>query len=459
MVRAGTLSTVAVLIALSIGCAVPGQRFEEAAFTGPTAAARTLPADAGDVRTISFVKPSETAPPTPPTQPVTLDDFVTAAVARNPRLAKAAAAVDAARGRFVQAGLYPNPVLSFTADELGDRTGPNGILTPAVSQEIVRGGKLQLSQAVAAAEVDQAALALMGERYAVLGAVRAAYYEAFALQERAAVLRDLVRLTETIAERTAAAREAGGAAEIDVLQLELERERVRAEAKAVERELPAALRRLAAVAGVGGAPGQPLAAPFDPTALDYDLDRTRDVVLAVHPAVRSARVAVDRAQRAVHRAEVEPVPNVTVTGGYTRQNQNRSNDWTVGVSVPLPVWNRNQGNVLAARAELAAAHQDVGRAEFELAERVAVAFRKYAAARQRAEWYRDHVVKRAERAIAVLTDETLKPRANVTVLQVVQAQRTLAEARLEVNKSLGEAWAAAAELSGLLLEETWPPRP
>lgn len=452
-----------VILMCMVGCQVPGPAIPTGSSVPPSNPApppgstSSRPNEAPLIRAVSFLKPGDApAAQAGPPAALRLDELVKAAVERNPRLAKATFAVDAAQGRFVQAGLYPNPVFSFTADELGDRTGPGGILTPSLSQEIVRGGKLQLSQAAAAKEVDQVALNLMAERYAVIGSVRAAFYEAFALQERAVILRDLIRINETIAARTAAARQAGGAAEIDVVQLELELERVRAEAKAVDQELPAAVRRLAAVVGVGELPPGPLAAPFDLTLPTYDADNTRTVVTTVHPSVRAARVATEQAAFALRRAQAEPIPNVTVTAGYTRQNQNRSNDWGVGVSVPLPVWNKNQGNIQAAAAELAASQQDVGRVENELAERVAVTFRTYAAAKQRAEWYQTRIISRAEQAIAILTDETLKPRANVTILQVIQAQRTLAEARLEYNKSLGEAWRAAAELSGLLLEETWP---
>src|SRR5205085_10613351 len=60
----------------------------------------------------------------------------------------------------------------------------------------------------------------------------------------------------------------------------------------------------------------------------------------------------ERAQAAVKRAEAEPIPNVTVYAGFIRQFENRSYDGAAGLSMPVPVWNRNQGNVRAARAEL-----------------------------------------------------------------------------------------------------------
>jgi cobalt-zinc-cadmium efflux system outer membrane protein len=123
----------------------------------------------------SVVQASAEVPADPQVaQPLSrVDEFVGFAVAQNPRIGRATIAIDAAQGRFVQAGLYPNPELAAGYDEIGDRTGPGILSVPRLTQTIVTGKKLKLSQAVAAREVDQAALGLLGERYAVAAAVRA----------------------------------------------------------------------------------------------------------------------------------------------------------------------------------------------------------------------------------------------------------------------------------------------
>ena len=127
------------------------------------------------------------------------------------------------------------------------------------------------------------------------------------------------------------------------------------------------------------------------------------------------------------------------------------------MSAPVPVWNRNQGNIRAARAELGEAIQDVGRAENELAERVATAHRTYSSALKLAEMYRTDILPKAEETYR-LSREAFKG-GQFEYLRVIQAQRSVAEARLESVRALGEAWKAAAELSALLLEERWPGPP
>lgn len=431
---------------------------------GPSVAARER--FEGPVRPASFQTPLVPAgplrpDPAPPLEPVTVDDFVRLAVERNPRLAKANLAIDAARGRHLQAGLYPNPDVAVNWDELGDRSSPDrlGILTaPKITQTIVTGGKLTLAQAVAAREVDQATLELISERFAVVGSVRAAFYEAFALQRRADILAELVKLADEAVAKGKVLLDANPPqiARLDFIQLEVERERFRAELQAVRKELPGAYRRLAAVAGNNAAIPPNVAGTFDGLP-EYDPDRVREAVLTYHPQARSARVGVERAQAAVKRAEAEPIPNVSVYAGYIRQFENRSHDGAVGVSMPVPVWNRNQGNIRAAQAELGMAIQTVGQTENELAARVAAAYQTYASARERAAVYQKELIPRAEETYRLSL--TAFKGGQFDYLRVIQAQRAIAEARLELNKSLGEAWRAAAELSGLLLEEWWPGPP
>jgi cobalt-zinc-cadmium efflux system outer membrane protein len=457
------------VVALAAGCAPLGDGIDLRPVPGPAGTAAPFrpppPArEAPDVRAAFRgpavpVQPVAAAEAAGPVAPETLDDFVRLAAERNPRVARAAANIEAARGRHLQAGLYPNPELTVNWDEIGDRSSPDrlGILTaPRVTQTVVTGRKLTLAQAVAAREVDQAALGLISERYAVVGSVRAAFYEALALQRRGDILAELLKLSEAVVANGKTLLDKQQIAPLDFIQLEVERERFRAELQAVRRELPGAYRRLAAVAGSNATIPPAVAGTFDGLP-DYDPDAARAAVVEFHPQARSARVGVERAQAAVRRAEAEPIPNVAVYGAFIRQYENRSYDGAVGVSMPVPVWNRNQGNIRAAQAELGAAIQAVGQAENELAARVAAAYQTYAAARERASVYQKELIPRAEETYK-LSLAAFKG-GQFEYLRVIQAQRAAAEARLELNRSLGDAWRAAAELSGLLLEDAWPAAP
>lgn len=383
----------------------------------------------------------------------TLDHLLRLALENNPRLAQAEFVIEAARGRALQAGLYPNPVVAVNLDELGDRTGPRGVNTiPLVTQEIVTGGKLSLSRAAAMKEVDQATFALATRRAELLAAVRSALFDVLTLNRRIELLGELKDISRKSVDHTKELLKAKQATQLDVVQLEVEAERFRAEHEAVEQELPAAFRRLAAVVGIKDLEREPIGGSLEETIPDYDLDQLRKYVLAVHPDVFAAQAGLEKAKLAWARANAEVIPNVTISGGYVRQNQNNSNDYTIGVSVPVPVWNRNQGNIQAAHAQIGEATREINRVENDLTERVATAYRDYAAARKRAERFAE-VQKKAEEAYKLIVEEK---NFNLSAVQRLVAQQAVAQTRLEYVKARGEAWRAASVISGLTLEEEWP---
>lgn len=383
-----------------------------------------------------------------------LPELIQLTLENNPRIAQVGWAVETARGRAVQAGLYPNPTFSVTGNELGDRTGPSGIWSAYTGQEIVTANKLGLSQAAACKEVDQATLNLMTERYKVFTDVRQSFFELATLQNRATILGELVKLAEQSTQNAEKLLESKEASQLDVVQLQVDLERYRADLQSTQRALPAARRKLAASVGVQSLELSAIDINFETLPPDLDLDQIRTYVLGVHPELRSAQVGVERAQLLVKRAEVEPLPNVTVGAGYTRQGQNRSDDWDIGVSVPIPLWNKNQGNILAARAQLNEARSQIGRVENELVERLATAYGDYAASRERAERYRLNILPKAQQTYQLSL--SAYQGGQFEYLRVLAAQQTVAEANLERVRMLGETWNSASVLAGLMLEDQWP---
>ena len=384
-----------------------------------------------------------------------LQDLIQLSLERNPVLSQATFDIEAARGRAVQAGLYPNPTVSMVGDELGGRQGPGGRITaPLVSQEIVTGGKLRLSRAVAERGIDQASLTLLRQRFALFTTVRQGYFEVLADQRRIEVLNELVQLASQSSENARKILGAGEGSKPDVLQFQIELARLQTERETAGRDLIAAWRRLVASLGAPELPYRSLIGSLDDPIPDYDFDRSRTIVLEESPEVRSARVGITRAQLALQRAQAEPIPNVTLGSGYTRNNKDRDNEWTIQASVPIPVFNRNQGNIREAQAELGRATRDVDRVQTDLVGRLATAFGQYASARQRAERYRREILPAAQESYR-LTLLAFRG-GQFEYLRVLQAQRTIAEANLSLIQALSEQWRAASEIAGLLLEEEWP---
>jgi cobalt-zinc-cadmium efflux system outer membrane protein len=395
-------------------------------------------------------------PPRQTPAAVSLDDLIRLSLEQNPHLRQADAEIEAARGRAVQAGLYPNPNVSVVLDELGDVTGPQGVNTiPLVTQEIVTGKKRRLSRAVAECETNQAGLAFVRQRYALFTTVRQGYFEVLAVRRRIEVLEHLVQLARESVGNSQKLRQQGLIADLDLLPFEVELNRLSADLEAAGREEPAAWGRLVASVGAPGFPSTPLTGSLEAPLPDYAFEAVHGYMLQIHPDVHSAQVGVARAELALKRAQVEPIPNVTVGAGYVRQNQNRSDDWVFQVGVPVPLYNRNQGAVAAAQAELARAIAEVSRVENDLTHRLWDAFGKYSAARQRAERYRTGVLPAADKTYRLALGAFQG--GQFEYLRVLQALRTVQDARLEYVRALADAWRAASEIAGLILEDAWPP--
>src|SRR5438874_4985011 len=99
-------------------------------------------------------QPTAQTPAPSNTQALTLADLEQAAVNANPTLAQAAAQVEAARGRTLQSGLYPNPTVGYQGDEIGVN-GTAGFQGVFIDQLIITGGKLRLNRARFQQEVCQ----------------------------------------------------------------------------------------------------------------------------------------------------------------------------------------------------------------------------------------------------------------------------------------------------------------
>jgi outer membrane protein, heavy metal efflux system len=390
-------------------------------------------------------------PGTPaPNAPLSLLQLLDTAAANNPELAIARARSEAARGRLVQAGLYPNPTLTWEADDLGDPDGPAGTQGPIFSQQIVTAGKLHLAQAAAAYGVAAADWQATTRWYEVATRVRLAYYEALAAQEGVRASEDVVRLARDGLAAAEKLEKAGAGTRPDVLRARVElNESAMGLAVARERR-EAAWRLLATAVGVPALPAASLSGSLEAPPPRYDWQPTLAAVLTRSSEVQVAQAAVLQAEQLLLRAKAEAVPDVNflVRPFYSDPDDNVQVKVEVGAA--LPIFNRNQGNIRTAYADLAWAQHEVRRVELSLVERLALAFQRYQAASRRAEAYEREVLRDAAESLRLvrLGYERGDPKYDYTT--VLQAQRTLAQARLAYVQALGEYWRSAAEIAGLL---------
>lgn len=381
---------------------------------------------------------------------LTLAELEEMAMSANPSVARAAALVQAASGNYTQVGLPPNPTVGYEGQQIGSRglAEQDGVF---VSQEIVRGGKLKLNRQVAAQEWARAEHELAAQQQRVQTDVRIAFYNVLIAQSQEDLYKELSDNAKALVEYSEKLQKAGERSRPEVIQVTIEREKLVTGFRNAGRRRQAAWKELATVVGDPRLPPSRLAGDPDASHSNYEWDSTLQRLLTTSPEVGAAIANVERARWAVQRALVEKVPNVTVQGLVNARDNGIGgrSDGSLTIGVPLPIWNRNQGGVIQAQGQVAAAERALEQLELDLQNRLAVVFERYGNARD----YED----RYEKLLKGLTDEWLKRNEELRVggeasqLDVILFQRTYAQTKLDYLDALRERRKAEAEIEGLLL--------
>jgi cobalt-zinc-cadmium efflux system outer membrane protein len=370
------------------------------------------------------------------------------ALERNPTLAQAAMQIQAAWGQHEQVGLYPNPVAGYIGEEMGTG-GTAGMQGAFISQEIVTAGKLRLNRDVASYEIRQAEWAWQMQRYKIINGVRSAYYEVLYAQQTIAIDEQLFGIGEEnvkTAEKMFAAKEVSL---VDVLQSRVEADTAQISLQNARNRHQSAWRQLAAVVGLGDMPQAVLAGRLEDGLPQLDWCVVWGRLLGESPQLAKARAGVQAAQAEVARQYAQRVPNVDLRATAQYNNEIGQNISTVEVGLPLPIYNRNQGNIAKAESNLIAAQNEVRRVELELRRQLAAVFEQYLNAMQQAQKYSGQILPNSAKTLELVRSGYQLGEFNYQALLITQ--RTYFQANLAYMENLRQARQSAVAIEGLLL--------
>jgi cobalt-zinc-cadmium efflux system outer membrane protein len=386
-----------------------------------------------------------------PADGANLEEIVQLALANSPNLREAARQVAAAEGQAIQAGLYPNPTINaMSPQNAGSQSQYAGYLT----QEFVTAGKLRLSRAAARRAVQQAELRLQRTRYDLLTNVRSGFYRVLVGQQRVEVLRNLVSVITKSRESAEKLFRGGLGTRTDALLLQIEQDRATLALENAEVAVAALRRDLAAIIGLPQTTILRVKGDLVAPLPNFEYEALRRGVVTRNALAEIARVEIARNRILLDRAIVEPIPNVVALGGFQYQLE-RIHDqgiWTVTMNVPI--FNRNQGNIRTAQANIAVASQQYRRVQNELSSQVAVALGNFRQAQQRVEYYERQILPRA-RDIQNIAAQAYA-QGEFDFLRLLATQRTLLETNLAYVNAQEERWTAAAQIAGLLQLDQFP---
>lgn len=445
----GLVGAAALVGLAAIGCGA--HRTGQVVYLGPDNAVMVTHAHAD-----SEPQPAAKAPKVPE-GPLTLQQLIAIAMDQRPDLAIAQARAEAARGLFVQAGLYPNPTVGWSSEEMGQSPGPAGFQGPFIAQDFVTASKLDIAQAAAAREVEASDWQIVSRRFDLMTRVSAAYFDVLSAQLAIAENEKIIKLAEESLNAAKKLQAAGGGIKPDVLRAEIELSQSRIRLAIAQQSLTTAWKLLATTIGVADLPARTLDGKLDRPVPTFEWDAALKQMLDRSADLRSAQARVQQAQALLDRAEAEVIPNVNLKLRPFYTFAEKRFEYTVEAGIALPIFNRNQGNIRAAQADVARAGEEARQVELQLVDRLANAFQRYQNALNQTEKYRTEILPKARQArdAVQLGYQSGAGDTKFDYTSVLQAQQTYVQAQLSYIQSLSDLWRAVSEIAGLLQLEDW----
>ncbi|QSA99023.1 TolC family protein [Methylococcus sp. EFPC2] len=387
-----------------------------------------------------------------PTGDITLMQALAAALLRNPELAAFSQETRAREAAVLQAGLFPNPTFGANAANFANvrAKGFDGdVVTLELSQLIELGGKRAARIEAAQQTQELAGWDYETVRIAVATQVAQAFTEVLGAQARLDLARQTTELADQVATTVGNQVKVGEVSPVEETRTRVALATVRTDLTRAERELEAARRRLASfwssvVPRFAKARGE-----LESLSPIPSLERLQ---VRIHQNPELARWTTELAQRQalVDLEKTQAIPDVTATVGTSYYRQNNDYVLLAGVSVPLPVFNRNQGGILEAERRRGKAEDERRAAEVRVGTALNTAYQALAAAYAEAETYKTSILSGAESAFEAVRKGYRF--GEFALLDVLDTQRTLFTARAQYLRALTAYHQGVAEVERLIGE-------
>ena len=381
---------------------------------------------------------------TEPAAPLTLKAALELAYGANAALSTARRELEAVAGSILQAGLRPNPRIEALIE---DPRPENRLTAIYVSQSLELGGKRPARVAAAERRRDVASAELNAMRAEIRAGVLVAFFDVLVAQERSLLTQGLVGLSQRATTAASKRVTAGKVSPVEETKARVAEASVRVELSQAATSLKMARKRLTALWGnttprFERAEGQVEALPELPALKDLTAR------LANSPGLARAQLEVNRRQALVEVERSLRIPDVTLSlGGRRNVGLNQA---LFNVSLPIPLFNRNQGNILEALLRTDKARDELSGTEIRLNNEIAQAFERLNVARQEIEILQREILPGAQSAYDAATKGFLM--GKFSFLEVLDAQRTLFQAKSQYLRALAEAHRSAAEFERVLGE-------
>lgn len=375
---------------------------------------------------------------------LTLERALSTALERNPGFAAAKNEAAASTGLLTQAGVLPNPSIDVSVDDTKSATRTT---TAMLNMPVETGGKRAARVKAAGLSRDMARQAVDDTRASLRAAVIAAFFDVAVAQESVRVTRGTVDIASDalrLAERRVAA---GKAPPLEGSKAQVALANSRIEARVAEAALLGARRKLGLLWGDAEPGFASVGGDLNALPERASIDELRSG-LAASPRMQGGKLGVELGQAQLEVEKSKRYPDITLSAGVARDNEAGRNKAQLGVSIPLPIFDRNQGNVYAATMQAYQAQDLYRELESGLMGELLQAVTRFDLAVGSAREYRAAVLPGANQAY----DAARKgfEAGKFGFLEVLDAQRTLSDGNIAYLTVLASVYQASADIDRIL---------
>lgn len=382
---------------------------------------------------------------------LTLHAALAAALLRNPELATFAYSVRSAEARTLQAGLWPNPEVEAEFENFAGSGGASGTdaleTTIALSQTFPLGGDIEHRRRSAELQGELAGWDYEAARIALLTEVTQRFVNVLVTQRQVELAQESVKLAEQVRDSINRRVDAGDAPAVERLRAVVPVVSAKIELQGAQRASDAA--RLHLTSTWGSTSPRFVKVVGDLNSIQIVPPATALVALVnQNPDVARWAIEITARQTEIKLAQAEAVPDLTGALGYRRLNDSDDNALVAGISIPLPIFDRRQGDILAARLDVASAHQERRAAELRVQAALAAAYAQLTTAHSKAVILRDEALPPATEAYEAI--RRAFDQGDLGFLDVLDAERTLIDFRQQYLDALAAYHGAVAQIEGLI---------
>ncbi len=382
----------------------------------------------------------------PSPTPYGLNTIIELALERSPMITGAQASIEQSRGQQVAAGAYLNPSVSGTAGRGAIRDPSTGVSiterTITVEQPLEWLGKRAARQRAADAGVAGALASMEEAKVMVIAEVKGAFFQLLLAQQDAQLARENLKTVEDFVQLVTARVSTKEAPKFELVKATVELQKTRKELSRAENALLVARTKLNRVTGKALGESFGIHGDFESVRSGLKLPVLIEQALDRHPALRRQQKAVEQTEFTIEQERASRIPNVAVIGQYHREAGDES--ITAGLSVPLPLWYRRQGEIGAALGAHRKAQAGRARVQQELEQTVTQHFQEVRTAQEQMKVFEEGLLYQAKEAYDIAQFSFRHGVASL--LEVIDAQRVYRQTLFEYAQARAEHSIALARL-------------